>query len=180
MSEQDWDILRDAFLSFFVALLKDYRKYLIFPSKEEPKPKVNFQQAAFLASHPAEWSVFLESFCQTQAFQSFIDTRLQPDPEDSGEVALFDELLEARRSGKGPRFSMGGGMHMNKRQPSFRRPAQFLRQQGEIKTVVALQPDMSNLPVEPFVYGGGFPLLQEKYFVAPRPVNLLAGGWMRG
>jgi len=173
MNEEDWDALRDAFLGFFLALLKDYRRYLTFPTtNEDPKLKLGFKQAEFIASHPSEWALFLEEFCRTQALQSFLDARLQPDPEDSGEVAYFDELIEARQKGK-PRFSMGG-IGGGRRQPSFRRPAHLLRQQ-EIKTLVALQPDVSNLPSEPFVYGG-FPVLQEKWYVPPRPVNDLAAG----
>ena len=173
MNEEDWDALRDAFLGFFLALLKDYRKYLTFPTNEDPKLKLGFKQADFVASHPSEWASFLEEFCRTQALQSFLDARLQPDPEDSGEVAFFDELIEARQKGK-PRFSMGG-IGGGRRQPSFRRPAHLLRQQQEVKTLVALQPDVSSLPSEPFVYGG-FPVLQDKWYVPPRPVNDLAAG----
>eukprot|EP00624_Nannochloropsis_granulata_P004923 evm.model.NODE_34840_length_33638_cov_20.784470.5 len=172
MDEEAWDAVRDAFLGFFLALLKDYRKYLTFPTNEDPKLKLGFKQTDFIASHPSEWAPFLGEFCRTQALQSFLDARLQPDPEDSGEVAYFDELVEARQKRK-PRFSMGtiGG---RMRHPSFRRP-DHLRQQQEVITLVALQPDASDLPSEPFVYCG-FPVLKEKWYVPPRPVNDLAAG----
>lgn len=183
MTEEDWDAIRDAFLGFFLAILREYRKFLVFPSKEDPKPKLEFRRTDFVASHPSEWAPFLEEFSRTQALQSFLDARLQPDPEDVGEISLFDELIEARKRGK-PRFSMGaiGG---NRRQASFRRPVHF-RHPKEIKTLVALQPDVSSLPDEPFIYDG-FPMLQEKWYTPPRPVNDLAGrgpeddgrGWVR-
>lgn len=172
MNEEAWDAVRDAFLGFFLALLKDYRKYLTFPTNGNPTLKLGFKQTEFIASHPSDWALFLEEFCRTQALQSFLDARLQPDPEDSGEVAYFDDLVEARQKSK-PRFYMGtiGG---RMRHPSFQRP-DHLRQQQEVITRVALQPDVSNLPSEIFVYSG-FPVLQEKWFVPPRPVNDLAAG----
>jgi hypothetical protein len=35
----DWDMTRQTFFRFFVSVLLDYRKYLVFPSRETPKPE---------------------------------------------------------------------------------------------------------------------------------------------
>lgn len=44
-SAADWDMVRDAFLGFFAAVLKDYRKFMVYPTPENPKPKSIFRQA---------------------------------------------------------------------------------------------------------------------------------------
>lgn len=35
---------------------------------------------------------------QTQTFQSFIDARIQPDADDGGFIAFFDEAVEAKKN----------------------------------------------------------------------------------
>lgn len=62
----DWDSLRDSFFSFFVSILKDYRKFMIFPTKENPRPKQVFRQAEFIAAQPTDWHSFLEEFCKVR------------------------------------------------------------------------------------------------------------------
>lgn len=39
----------------------------------------------------------MTQFVTTQAFQNFIDARIQPDPEDL-DVKLFDESIEAKKN----------------------------------------------------------------------------------
>ena len=159
----DWDAVRDAFLGFFVALLRDYRKYMIYPTKENPRPTSIFKNHDFVASHPTEWGSFVEELCKTQAFQSFLDARLTPDPEDT-DATHFDDAVDQKLNRS--RFAI------TRRNTPFYKPKVNIYQ--ETKTIVALQPDLSGLPSEPFVYNG-FPTLNERWYEAPRSIIDLAG-----
>jgi hypothetical protein len=175
----EWDYVRDAFLGFFSAILKDYRKYMIYPTREDPKPRNSFRSADFLASQPPEWAPFLGELCKTQAFQSFIDARVAPDPEDA-DVAYFDEAIEAKANRS--RFTLMA----RRNTPFFRRgqsnPLLHPNGENELKTIVALQPDTTELPpnTQPFEYTG-FPPLQERWYLPPRALALVSStGMARG
>jgi len=90
-----WPEVREAFLRFFVALLRDYRKHLVYPSKEEPEPVDVFANAAYLASQAPDSTGFLTELVAAQGFQSFCAARVSQDPEDS-EVIFFDESIDAK------------------------------------------------------------------------------------
>jgi dDENN domain len=54
-------------------------------------------RSLFLERLEPEYRPFMTAFVTTQAFQNFIDARIQPDPEDL-DVKLFDESIEAKRN----------------------------------------------------------------------------------
>jgi len=81
-----WDRVQEAFLRFFVALFKDYRKHLNIPKSSscknvtggtpQPSQKPSFDRIGFLAAQKAERAHFLVELCMTQQFDDFIQKRI--------------------------------------------------------------------------------------------------------
>ncbi|CAM9133700.1 unnamed protein product, partial [Ectocarpus fasciculatus] len=126
--------LREAFLKFFVAIMKNYRKYLIYPSHETPNPLINFQQKDFIEDHPADWVDFLKSVLPTQAFCQFCDARISSSSLKDADIRFFDESIEAKHNRYTFRF--------------FSVDTPFLNDQTNkhVKTVVAPAPSLEGLP----------------------------------
>ena len=126
--------LREAFLKFFVAIMKNYRKYLIYPSQETPNPLINFQQKDFIEDHPADWAEFLKSVLPTQAFCQFCDARISSSSLKDADIRFFDESIEAKHNRYTFRF--------------FSVDTPFLNDQTNkhVKTVVAPAPSLEGLP----------------------------------
>ncbi|GMI27359.1 hypothetical protein TeGR_g8867, partial [Tetraparma gracilis] len=83
----------ESFLRFYVAVLMNYRKYLTFPTAEDPLD-CGFKVTQFLASQKTEFQPFLKQLCATQMFDSFITKRLfNPGLDD---VTFFDESIDAK------------------------------------------------------------------------------------
>ncbi len=87
----DWDHTRQTFFRFFVSLLLDYRKFLVLPSTEVPKPDQRFNRQAFIDSHPKECAEFFETLVCSQAFTNFVDERVQVD-NATANVVFFDQV----------------------------------------------------------------------------------------
>jgi hypothetical protein len=89
----DEGALRSAFLHFFVAILKDYRKHLIFGTAVDPDPIIKFDSAAFIGECPIDWQAFLREMVETQLFSQFVDLRTVEINHDAGKqeycVLLF-------------------------------------------------------------------------------------------
>lgn len=94
--------LRHGFLAFFVAVLKNYRRYLVYASRERPSPLAAFRNEAFIADHPSSWQPFLISLVQSQAFSQFVDERVGriQTGEQKGfqlnDLIFFDESIDAK------------------------------------------------------------------------------------
>lgn len=133
-SNIDEKAVRESFLKFFVAIMKNYRKYLIYPSKEVPNPLINFQQKDFIAEHPSDWVEFLRSVLPTQAFCQFCDARISSSSLKDADIRFFDESIEAKHNRYTFRF--------------FSVDTPFLNDQSSkhIKTVVAAAPNVEGLP----------------------------------
>lgn len=133
-SNIDEQALREAFLKFFVAIMKNYRKYLIYPSQETPNPLVNFQQKDFIADHPSDWSEFLKSVLPTQAFCQFCDARISSSSLKDADIRFFDESIEAKHNRYMFKF--------------FSVDTPFLNDQTSkhVKTIVAAAPNVEGLP----------------------------------
>jgi hypothetical protein len=94
--------LRHGFLGFFVAILKNYRRFLVYASRERPSPLAAFRNEAFIAEHPVDWHPFLIALVQSQAFSQFVDERVGriQTGENRGammnDIVFFDESIDAK------------------------------------------------------------------------------------
>ncbi|CBJ25874.1 conserved unknown protein [Ectocarpus siliculosus] len=129
----DWDAVREAFLRFFVTFLSGYRRCLVYPTKANPNPARLFNVDDYLDKLDRDSRPFAEAMCDTQAFQNFIDARIQPETDDL-DVVFFDACIAAKRN-----RSM---LHVTKKSDAnFLRPDTFVK----AKTVFALTPDTTGL-----------------------------------
>ena len=102
-----WMEVRDGFLRFFVSVMKKYRHYLVLPTKANPNAAY-FNGAGFLKSGTVKADrPFMTELCETQAFQTFVDERVQPYmegqtassiAEKSCDVIFFDESIDAKNN----------------------------------------------------------------------------------
>lgn len=92
--QSEWDAVQEAFLDTFVYLLRNYRKYLVFPSKhnEGSYGGAGFRSKEFIESQRYDMREFLEQFIGTQMFDNFITKRLYGSGE--ADVAFFDMAVD--------------------------------------------------------------------------------------
>ncbi|GMH67351.1 hypothetical protein TrRE_jg8668 [Triparma retinervis] len=127
----DWDSVQEAFFRFYIALLKDYRRFLVFPREDAPM-MAGFQSKPFVISQPKEFQPFLKQLCATQQFDAFITKRLyKPGEED---VTFFEESIDAKMN----RYKM----KLKKIETPFLQSAKVQR---KLKTVVAPEPNREGL-----------------------------------
>lgn len=129
--------VREAFLRFFVAIMRTYRKYLIYPTQETPNPLVNFRAKQFIQDHPAQWAHFLATLLKTQAFSQFCDARISSNSLRDYDIRFFDESIDAKLN----RYTFR----------LFRVDTPFLNDQSSkhFKTVVAPSPNLEGLSSPP-------------------------------
>uniref|UniRef100_A0A7S3DVC3 dDENN domain-containing protein n=1 Tax=Entomoneis paludosa TaxID=265537 RepID=A0A7S3DVC3_9STRA len=92
--QSPWDAVQEAFLDTFVYLLRNYRKYLVFPSKhnEGSYGGAGFRSKEFIESQRYDMRGFLEQLIGTQMFDNFITKRLYGSGE--ADVAFFDTSVD--------------------------------------------------------------------------------------
>ena len=92
--QSNWDAVQEAFMETFVYLLRNYRKYLVFPSKhnEGSYGGAGFRSKEFIEAQRYDMRVFLEEFIGTQMFDNFITKRLYGSGES--DVAFFDNAVD--------------------------------------------------------------------------------------
>jgi len=169
--QSQWDRLQEAFLRFFVALLKDYRKFLHVPDTSKlgsPSPSSDdwlhwgknhkFEAEKFIASQKPEYYSYLSELCSTQQFDDFITKRLySPQLPD---VIFFDQSIDAKLN----RYRL----KLNKVHTPFLQSAQAHKQ---LQTFVAVEPNSSDLPGEaPFIYETWPEKFDNSLFCNPRPI----------
>lgn len=71
-----WDQVQEAFLRFFVAVLKDYRKYLNIPVAVSESSRPTFDRIGFIAGERLENLNFITELCTTQQFDDFLTRRM--------------------------------------------------------------------------------------------------------
>ncbi|CAM9708738.1 unnamed protein product, partial [Scytosiphon promiscuus] len=172
----DWDAVREAFLRFFVAMLAGYRRCLVYPTKVNPNPARLFNVEDYLDKLERDSRPFAEAMCDTQAFQNFIDARIQPEAGDL-DVVFFDACIAARHN--------RSLLHVTKKSDAnFLRPETFVK----AKTVFALTPDTTGLDMTaPPRSHERFPSLSHALYPIPRdipslsnPTNHDTGGASKG
>jgi len=92
--QSEWDAVQEAFLDTFVYLLRNYRKYLVFPSKhnEGNYGGAGFRSKEFVESQRLDMRDFLEQFIKTQMYDNFVTKRLYGSGES--DVAFFDLAVD--------------------------------------------------------------------------------------
>jgi hypothetical protein len=166
--QSEWDAVQEAFLDTFVYLLRNYRKYLVFPSKhnEGSYGGAGFRSKEFIESQRFDMREFLEQFIGTQMFDNFITKRLYGSGE--ADVAFFDLAVDRflKNAGilsnvdvggrlwqatgltpqadrKGGKRGIGSGFSQKKDMEPLLQSARVHR---KLKTIVPPEPCMEDLP----------------------------------
>lgn len=167
--QSEWDAVQEAFLETFVYLLRNYRKYLVFPSKhnEGSYGGAGFRSKEFIESQRFDMREFLEQFIGTQMFDNFITKRLYGSGE--ADVAFFDLAVDRflKNSGLLSNVDVGGrllqatglasqgdnrrgGMRSITTGFNFKKDVEPLLQSARVhrklKTIVPPEPSMEDLP----------------------------------
>lgn len=92
--QSEWDAVQEAFLDTFVYLLRNYRKYLVFPSKhnEGHYGGAGFRSKEFVENQRLDMRGFLEQFIGSQMYDNFVTKRLYGSGES--DVAFFDLAVD--------------------------------------------------------------------------------------
>eukprot|EP00536_Pseudo-nitzschia_multiseries_P000357 jgi/Psemu1/317290/estExt_fgenesh1_pm.C_50007 len=169
--QNQWDRLQEAFLRFFVAILRDYRKFLHVPDKSKlGSPSTDsgdwldwgqshkFDRDSFIASQNSEYFAYLSELCSTQQFDDFITKRLySPELPD---IIFFDQSIDAKLN--------RSRLQLKKVHTPFLQSAKTHKQ---LETFVAVEPNTINLPEEaPFMYDTWPETFDASLFCRPRPI----------
>ncbi|OEU09619.1 DENN-domain-containing protein [Fragilariopsis cylindrus CCMP1102] len=172
--QNQWDRLQEAFLRFFVAILKDYRKCVHVPDKSKldlqssssPDSKDwlswgknhRFDTDSFITSQKSEYFLYLSELCSTQQFDDFITKRLySPELPD---IIFFDQSIDAKLN--------RSRLKLKKVHTPFLQSAKVHKQ---LETFVAVEPNTSDLFEEaPFIYETWPEKFDSSLFCRPRPI----------
>ncbi|KAL7468701.1 hypothetical protein ACHAXS_008933 [Conticribra weissflogii] len=93
-SQSQWDAVQEAFLETYCHLLQKYRKYLVFPSKQNEGAYggAGFRAQEFLAGQRADVREFLEELVGSQMFDDFVTKRLYGSGES--DIGFFDGAVD--------------------------------------------------------------------------------------
>lgn len=103
--QSSWDAVQEAFLDTSVYLLRNYRNYLVFPSKhnEGSYGGAGFRSKEFIEAQRYDMREFLQQLVGTQMFDTFITKRLYGSGE--ADVTFFDMAVD--------RFLKNAGLFSN-------------------------------------------------------------------
>lgn len=103
--QSPWDAVQEAFLDTFVYLLRNYRQFLVFPSKhnEGSYGGAGFRTKEFVESQRFDMREFLQQLAGSQMFDTFITKRLYGSGE--ADVTFFDMAVD--------RFLKNAGLFSN-------------------------------------------------------------------
>jgi pentatricopeptide repeat protein len=109
--QSNWDAVQEAFFGSMVYMLRNYRKFLVFPTKRgapdgldesgasDGAPAIQdysyggagFRTDQFVRSQKFDMQPFLKQLCQTQQFDNFVTKRLYSSGE--ADVLFFDQAI---------------------------------------------------------------------------------------
>ncbi|KAL9179233.1 hypothetical protein ACHAXT_008523 [Thalassiosira profunda] len=92
--QSGWDAVQEAFLETYCFLLQKYRKFLVFPSKENEGAYggAGFRSQEFLESQRRDVRDFLEELVGSQMFDDFVTKRLYGSGE--ADTSFFDSAVD--------------------------------------------------------------------------------------
>jgi len=156
--QSQWDKVQEAFLRFFVALLKDYRKFLSPPEGNSPG---NFDKEDFITSQKSENQPFLWELCETQQFEDYLTKRLYSPGEP--DVIFFDQSIDAKLN--------RSRLKLRKVDTPF---LQSAKTHKVLKKVQAVEPCTENLPAKedsgPYFYKVWPETFKNELFCEPKPI----------
>jgi len=156
--QSQWDRVQEAFLRFFVALMKDYRRFLTPPDGNEPGV---FNKEDFIASQKPENQPFLAELCETQQFEDYVTKRLYSPGEP--DVIFFDQSIDAKLN--------RSRLKLRKVDTPF---LQSAKAHKVLKKVNAVEPSTEDLPLRengtPYVYTSWPETFDCSLFCEPRPI----------
>lgn len=137
-----WDAVQEAFLRFYVSMLKDYRKFM--PSVPKNQPSTwrgsgseyggRFRAIEFVNSQLPDFQPFLEELIGTQQFDDFV-TRRMYNAGKAPDVTFFDQSIDAKRN--------RSKLNLKKKETPFLHSANAHR---NLKQIDAIPPNRANLP----------------------------------
>ena len=159
-----WDAVQESFLDTFVYLLRNYRQYLVFPSKhnEGSYGGAGFRSKEFIEGQRYDMREFLQQLVGSQMFDNFITKRLYGSGE--ADVAFFDNAVDRFLKSAGlfsnvdlsGRLRGGGGKAPKRRNGSWSKSTvrrvnvepllQSARVHRKLKTIVPPEPTADGLP----------------------------------
>jgi pentatricopeptide repeat protein len=95
--QSNWDAVQEAFLSFFICALRNYREYMIYPSKAKDAENVTsyggaeFREKNFVKSERHDMRDFLNQLLGTQMWDRFVTKRLYG--SGSPDIIFFDDSV---------------------------------------------------------------------------------------
>jgi len=142
-----WDAVQEAFLGTYIYFLRNYRRFLVFPSKknEGSYGGAGFQSKQFVFTQPFGMQPFLKKLVATQMFDDFITKRLYGSGE--ADVAFFDQAIITAT--KQNQFNIGGGAFARfrrfRKEPENDVPVGPLLQSGKVhhKLMTIVPPEAS-------------------------------------
>ena len=164
-----WDRVQETFLRFFVALLKDYRRFLTIPKQSNklgapPPLKPTFDRIGFLAGQKPESAEFLVEMCMTQQFDDFLTRRMYSPGEP--DLVFFDQSIDAKLN--------RSRLRLRKLDTPFLHSAKAHK---ELKKLRAVEPSGDGLPeydggpdLKHYVYKTWPDEFDDNLFCNPRPI----------
>jgi len=138
-----WDAVQEAFLRFYVSMLKDYRKFLP-PSPKDTRSSWRdfggidgggrFMVEDFMKAQRPEFQPFLEELVGTQQFDDFITKRMY-NAGNAPDVTFFDQSIDAKKN--------RSKLKLKKVETPFLHSANAHR---DLKRIHAIEPNIANLP----------------------------------
>jgi hypothetical protein len=167
-----WDAVQEAFLNFYVATLRNYRKFLPKGSSSrvtwrgKDHSKERFQSDQFIQSQRRDYKPFLEQFVSTQQFEDFITRRMY---NSTNEADFFDKTIEAQNN--------RNILQVKKMDTTFLHSANAHR---SLYKYIAIDPNRKEIPDSAYAVVGShghrvfkYPAWPEKFdasmFGSPRP-----------
>lgn len=136
--------VRAGFLNFFVSLLHDYRRFLIYGTTLLPDPPVKFQFDDFAKAQPPEYRPLLAVMLHTQAFSQFLDERVLTGRRDT-DVIFFDDAIDARAArARGSASAPAPVLYKTSSTESAE--SARMHTAGSSRTFVSPSPDTTGLP----------------------------------
>jgi len=125
--QSQYDAVQEAFLRFYVAALKGYRKFLVFGDRP------TFHSESFIKLQREDFRPFLQEFTQTQMFDAFITKRLiNPGEPD---CIFFDQSIDEKKN--------RSKLKINKTETPF---LLSTKSHKALKTFYAVEPNPQRIP----------------------------------
>ena len=161
--QSKWDAVQEAFMDNYVYLLRNYRKFLVFPSKDNEGSYggAGFRSKEFVEQQRYDMQEFLHELIGCQMFDNFVTKRLYGSGES--DVAFFDIAVDRflKSAGILSNVDISGRLlrgSLRSRQPSatkmikppYKEPLlQSARVHRKLKTIVPPEPSGEGLPPIP-------------------------------